>query len=69
LNAAGTVRPNPADPSTPSGCAEKAKPKATDHELQKHVNFTRYGQARIADVIADMAAENRMHRARRGVTP
>jgi hypothetical protein len=33
-----------AEPSTPSGSSPTTK-KATDHELQKHDNFTRYGQA------------------------
>jgi hypothetical protein len=32
-----------AEPSTPSGSSPTTK-KATDHELQKHDNFTRYGQ-------------------------
>ena len=33
----------PAEPSTPSGSSATTT-KATDHELQKHDNFTRYGQ-------------------------
>jgi hypothetical protein len=33
----------PAEPSTPSGSSATTT-KATDHELQKHDIFTRYGQ-------------------------
>jgi hypothetical protein len=33
----------PAEPSTPSGPSATTM-KATDHELQKYDNFTRYGQ-------------------------
>ena len=43
-----------ARPSTPSDLAEASATKATDHELRKHDNFTRYGQAvwRAAIVLA-----------------
>jgi hypothetical protein len=36
----------PAEPSTPSGPSATTM-KATDHELQKYDNFTRYGQRRV----------------------
>jgi hypothetical protein len=32
-------------PSTPSRLLRNSTTKATDHELQKYDNFTRYGQA------------------------
>ncbi|MHC2257934.1 hypothetical protein ACVILK_007626 [Bradyrhizobium embrapense] len=35
---------NQGKPSTPSGSPAKSQTKATDHELQKHDIFTRYGQ-------------------------
>lgn len=34
---------NSAEPSTPSGPFRNSTTKATDHELQKYDNFTRYG--------------------------
>ena len=34
-----------ARPSTPSGLSQAYETKATDHELQKYDNFTRYGQS------------------------
>jgi hypothetical protein len=36
----------PAEPSTPSGSSATTT-KATDHELQKHDIFTRYGQSNV----------------------
>jgi len=36
-----------ARPSTPSGLSQAYATKATDHELQKYDNFTRYGQFRL----------------------
>ena len=37
---------DPAEPSTPSGPPVSIT-KATDHELQKHDKFTRYGHVRF----------------------
>lgn len=39
---------NPEEPSTPSGSSGNSKTKATDHELQKYDNITRYGQRAAA---------------------
>ena len=44
---------NSAEPSTPSGPFRNSTTKATDHELQKYDNFTRYGQPRLPLVPAN----------------
>jgi hypothetical protein len=52
----------PAEPSTPSGPSATTM-KATDHELQKYDNFTRYGQCWKVN----LSGENRKIAEREGV--
>jgi hypothetical protein len=49
----------PAEPSTPSGPSATTM-KATDHELQKYDNFTRYGQVTMHALTQEPPARSRV---------
>ena len=50
-----------ARPSTPSGLSQAYETKATDHELQKYDNFTRYGQGGSVEIVAHLGCKLTIH--------
>src|SRR5437016_3970244 len=51
----------PREPSAPSGFLRNSTTKATDHELQKYDNFTRYRQALRGAHVRHPLAERKLH--------